>query len=303
MPDVLKSLPQLLQIVNVVILLSALFFFTSTIASHVVEAWVGFRNSRGHELRTRLESALGKTAADALYGHPLIRSISSGVDTLTAAVDTLKPPSYIEPQLLVDAIKSLTENNQPLQNNPLIVKLKEAAGNAAADFEPKVLEWFKAINDHQTGVYTRWTFLRLIVVGFLFAAAMDLDTVHIAATLWKNPAQTEAAVKSLEQVNKINTSGDLDKLTADQRKTFNELIAAANRQISEIVKPNYAWQNPPTLKDIRTHWKEWLAKVLGWLLTALATSLGAQFWFNLMSEALKLRAGPPKPKTPAPAHP
>jgi hypothetical protein len=39
-----------------------------------------------------------------------------------------------------------------------------------------------------------------------------------------------------------------------------------------------------------------LAKLLGWLLTALATSLGAQFWFNIMSEALKLRAGPPKPK-------
>ena len=38
-----------------------------------------------------------------------------------------------------------------------------------------------------------------------------------------------------------------------------------------------------------------LGQLTGWLLTALATSLGAQFWFNLMSEALKLRATGRKP--------
>ena len=299
MADVLKSLPGFLQIVNVVVLLSALFFFTSTIASHLVEAWVGFRNSRGRELRARFESVLGRDAAKALYEYPLIRSISSGVDALNADVDTLKPPSYIEPQLLVDAIKSLSENNQPLHDNALIVKLREVAGTAAANFEPTVLQWFKAINDHQTGVYTRWTFLRLIVVGFLFAAAMDLDTVHIAATLWQSPAQTEAAVKALEQVNKLDTSSDLGKMTPDQRKKLQETIAATYQELITIAPPNYAWQHPPKLSDLQKNWREWLAKLLGWLLTALATSLGAQFWFNLMSEALKLRSGPPKPKTEA----
>ncbi len=44
MADVLKSLPGLLQVVDVVVLLSALFFFTSTVASHLVEAIVGFCN-------------------------------------------------------------------------------------------------------------------------------------------------------------------------------------------------------------------------------------------------------------------
>jgi len=44
----------------------------------------------------------------------------------------------------------------------------------------------------------------------------------------------------------------------------------------------------------RASW-EWAPKLLGWLLTAIATSLGAQFWFNIMSEALKLRAAGHKP--------
>ena len=75
---VLQSLPGLMQIVNVIILLSALFFFTSTIASHLVEVIVGFLNSRGKQLRARLEIALGKETADAFYEDPLIKSLSSG---------------------------------------------------------------------------------------------------------------------------------------------------------------------------------------------------------------------------------
>ncbi len=160
-----------------------------------------------------------------------------------------------------------------------------------------MLEWFKALNDHQTGIYTRWTFVRLLVVGFLLAFAMDIDTVHIAATLWNNPAQAASAVKALEKADQIKNTTDLHQLTAEQTKQLNESIASAYEQMRKISPPDYAWQNPPARPHDWPTWKAWLAKLLGWSLTALATSLGAQFWFNLMSEALKLRAGPPKPKT------
>jgi hypothetical protein len=288
MSEVFKALPGTLLIVNIVILLSALFFFTSTVASHLVEAWVGAWNSRGKQLRARLESALGKEAADALYGHALIRSISSGADAQTADVRTLNPPSYIEPKIFADAIRSLSAPNQPLNANAVVTQIRASVADAATQFEPKLLEWFKAINDHQTGVYTRWTFLRLITIGFLFAAMMDLDTVHITATLWGHPEQTEAVAKALKDANL--GSGELDKLTADQKTKIQDAVAQAYKQLRDIAPPDYAWQHVPTTPQA------WLAKLLGWLLTALATSLGAQFWFNIMSEALKLRAGPPKPK-------
>jgi hypothetical protein len=284
MSDVLQALPGVLQIVNVVILLSALFFFTSTVASHLIEAWVGMMNSRGKQLRERLESALGKAAADKIYDHALIKSISTGVIPAGDSSAKLKPPSYIEPQLFVDVVKSLASSG-PVSESDVIKALN---ANAQA-FEPKLVEWFKAINDHQTGVYTRWTFLRLIVVGFLFAAAMDLDTVHITATLWGHPEQAEAAAQALQDANKLSTT-DLAKLSADQRAKLQESVATAYKQLREIAPPNYAWQSIPTSPQA------WLAKILGWFLTAVATSLGAQFWFNLMSEALKLRAAP-KPKT------
>ena len=56
----------------------------------------------------------------------------------------------------------------------------------------------------------------------------------------------------------------------------------------------YAWHKSPA----ELTRQEWAGKLLGWLLTAFATSLGAQFWFRLLSETLKLRAAGRKPAPP-----
>ena len=323
---VLQSLPGFLQIVNVVVLLSALFFFTSTIASHLVEVIVGFLNSRGKQLRARLEIALGKDAADAFYNDPLIQSLSTEVSEIRTATRSalgrawatlpgaagragvrfqdnawrLHPPSYVEPEFFAKVVATLSNTEgSAFKTSAVINDIKTKLVGVGDQLEPKLVEWFKAINDRQNGVYTRWTFLRLLVIGFLLAALIDIDTVHIAGTLWKNPEQTEKAVKTLDSL-------EMSNIDETKKKEIREAVAKAFLEIRKIDPPNYAWQNPPKWvpfisPDWRTNWwdgvtKEWLPKLLGWLLTALATSLGAQFWFNLMSEALKLRAAGNKPK-------
>jgi hypothetical protein len=40
----------------------------------------------------------------------------------------------------------------------------------------------------------------------------------------------------------------------------------------------------------------WLTKVAGWLLTALALSLGAPFWFDLLNKLVNIRHGMTKPE-------
>jgi hypothetical protein len=283
MPDVsavLQSLPGVLQIVNVVVLLSALFFFTSTISSHLLEVFVGVINSRGKQLRARLEFALGPDAAKAIYDDPIIRSLSSGSPSHS------QPPSYIEPDMFARVVARLSTVDNAMSSSGVIKVIKGALARPE-DIEPKLIEWFRAINDRQTGVYTRWTFLRLLIVGFLMAGVMDIDTVHIAGKLWSNPEQAEKAAKALEGAKR--TTEKSEPLSDSDQKRLQESVAAAYAQLRSIAPPSYAWQAPPE------NVKEWLAKVFGWLLTALATSLGAQFWFNIMSEALKLRAAGRKP--------
>ena len=48
----------------------------------------------------------------------------------------------------------------------------------------------------------------------------------------------------------------------------------------------------------------WLAKVAGLLFTAIAASLGAPFWFDILSKFVAIRgAGTPPPKATIPSKP
>lgn len=295
MPEVaalLQTLPGFLTIVNVVVLLSAIFFFTSTLASHLLEMFVGLINSRGRQLRERLDTALGERAAGAIYDDPLIRSLMARGAKIMPGAASPQPPSYIEPEFFARVVARLFQTSgNAVSESDVIKRIKDSVAEATpTELEPRIVEWFKAINDRQNGVYTRWSFLRLFIIGFLFAAAMDIDTVHIAGAIWKNPEVAEKTVKELERAAQLTTS-DLSQLTDEQKKQLREAVAAAWTQLRTTAPPSYAWQTLPS----QLSREQWASKVLGWLLTALATSLGAQFWFNIMSEALKLRSSGRKP--------
>ena len=229
-----------------------------------------------------MELALGKDAAKAFYDDPIIKSLSNQSRT------TSHSPSYIEPELFARVVASLSNDDKSAMSKSEVIRdIKDKLVKLESDLEPKLIEWFKAINDRQTGVYTRWTFLRLLVIGFLLAGLLDIDTVHIAGKLWSNPEQAEQAARVLDEARKI--SDHSESLTDADKKKLRESVASAYAQLRTIVPPNYAWQTPPDKIEA------WSGKLLGWLLTALATSLGAQFWFNIMSESLKLRAAGRKP--------
>ncbi len=52
---------------------------------------------------------------------------------------------------------------------------------------------------------------------------------------------------------------------------------------------------PPLSPLSATGWV-WGSRVVGWLLTALAVSLGAPFWFDLLNKLVNIRHGMSKPE-------
>jgi hypothetical protein len=279
-----ETLPTFLTIVNIVVLLSALYFFASTLASHVLEAVVGIINSRGRQLANRLRTALGPQFADAFYADPLILSLKG------AGWGQLGLPSYIEPELFGRTVKKLKTAGSA-EVTPRVDVITGGLPATDTNFEAKAIEWFKAFNERATGSYVRWTFLRLLIIGLVFAGLMDLDTVNITTALWGNPALTETLASSLDKSFQSMNPGDLSKLDDQQKKKFQDAVANTMTQLQAAIPPAYAWQKSYAALSVKERW----TKALGWLLTALAISLGAQFWFNILSDALKLRAAGPKP--------
>ena len=284
----LNGLPGFVLILNVAILLVAIFFFTSTLASHLLEYWSGLRNTRGEALRSRLQTALGDTTANDLYASPLIRSLSDGKTS----------PSYIEPEFLARALinKYVTLDGDKKiavvgSGPPVIEVLAAEAGGDIERLRANIIDWFRALNERENGKYTRWSFFRLFLIGLAFAVVLDIDVVHITSTLWSKPELSEKLVAELEQAVPSLKTADKAALGDEDRKKLQDAMLTLWPTLSAELKnaPMYAWQRVPDSPPA------WGIKAIGWLLTALATSLGAQFWFNLLSEALKLRATGRKP--------
>ena len=124
-----QTLPGLLTILNVAILLFAVFFFTSTMASHLLEYFVGSINSRGRQLAERLATAMGGEAAKAVYANPLIASLCD------QGRKGPQPPSYIEPDFLARAVVAEFANpTGPVHASAIVQQLNKEAGDDAAAF-------------------------------------------------------------------------------------------------------------------------------------------------------------------------
>ncbi|HYW73264.1 MAG TPA: hypothetical protein VE961_19745 [Pyrinomonadaceae bacterium] len=64
-------------------------------------------------------------------------------------------------------------------------------------------------------------------------------------------------------------------------------------QIEQLGLPigwNRQIRNPPDPRSIYVPWGQWLMRVIGWLITALALSLGAPFWFDVLNKFMVVRS-------------
>jgi len=100
--------------------------------------------------------------------------------------------------------------------------------------------------------------------------ALNIDALHVVRALWLQPKMSLALAPSLDP-------------------------AAALDSIASIGLP-IGW--PINSQDVG--YLACTARVIGWIITALATLFGATFWFDALSGLVKLRGVGPSPddKTP-----
>lgn len=165
-----------------------------------------------------------------------------------------------------------------------------------ADFIAQVQHW-----------YVRRAQAASLIIGFLVALCLNIDTIHIAKTLYHEPAKRDAVVKLAVQVDKQGQGVICPD--AASAKSVKECLDAIETSYPFRVGWDYAkddsiakaslWRKPfAMLAFIVSELKKDPAKLFGILLTALALSLGARFWFDLLKNLVALRTGgqPDKPK-------
>jgi hypothetical protein len=312
MPDV-SGFPAL----DVAIGLAFLFFLLSTACSGVNEAIASVLGWRAKTLEDAIRNLLGdskKTGAaptgatesgsswdltTALFGHWQIKAL---VRDPTSSRRRRSRPSYLPaPAFSLALVQTLAAGPQGDPNGKtawqrmdeeyfqrINTTLSDFLGDrpalrhAAAGAEGKV-ELFReqverAFNDamgRASGWYKRKVQVVLAVIAAALAIGLNVDTVQVGTRLWKDPALRSAVVA------RASATGQ----TASGSTPSGAQTAASDvDKVKELNLP-VGWGADNAPKNVGGV----VRRLPGWLITIAALSLGAPFWFDLLSRFARLR--------------
>jgi uncharacterized integral membrane protein len=160
-------------------------------------------------------------------------------------------------------------------------------------------DWYDAQMGRISGWYKRWAQAVLLVVGLAVAIVVNVDTVNVVHTLWVDEPVRSAVVAQA-------TSGSLCSQETDPARRRD----CAATEIGQLQTAGLPIGQPAGCQP--GNWTRWDAclvtnfsprndaaalvlKLLGWVITAVAISYGAPFWFEAVSRIGSLRSTGPKP--------
>jgi hypothetical protein len=241
-----------------------------------VNEWIAHAlDARAKNLKTAMGSIFqnqhlreGTDFLAAFYRHPVINGLAQQADhvsylpprAFSTAVIDLAT-SHIEGSV---AFKDLETGISNLPPGPVRQTLLALIQDAAGDFtraQINIEHWFDDNMERASGWYRRRAQLWNLGLAVFVTIATNADTLHLLQRFWSEPALRAAPPSTL-------------------------------LQLGPVIGWSAETLHPGTLG--------WLSRLVGWLLTILAVSLGAPFWFDILNRAVNLRnAARPPAVTPA----
>jgi hypothetical protein len=213
-----------------------------------------------------------------------------------------RKPSYLDPKLFALALLDIVApgaNGDPIEgvgnqialaNIPDGVKdallgLTKGVAKDRDHLRSLVEDWFNGIMERVSGWYKRKAQLVICVLSLAVTIGLNVNTISIAETLAKDNAVRAAVVAQAEK-----TTIKEDAKPEEAAKAITEV-----RQLGVPIGWNKSSSDPAqaNLESIG----EIAHTVGGWLLTFIALSLGAPFWFELLGKLTNLRTSGSAPPT------
>lgn len=229
---------------------------------------------------------------DQFYKNPLIAGMKNSAEPNTH-------PAYIPARTFATAVLDVATQQKPgvisftdletgINNlppgdvkNALLALIQNANGNLTLA-QKNIENWFNDTMDRVSGWYKRKTQLWTVIVATILTLAANADTLKIAKTLWIDPtarAQMVATATTRQGVTEPASKTELNSL--------NTVIGWSKQDFDPLPQGPGPWVG----------WS--LQRLLGWILSIVAISLGAPFWFDLLNKFMRVRnAGQSPDETP-----
>jgi hypothetical protein len=296
-----------------------LSLFATTIME-LVATWLGMRATVLKKAITRMldDSTGKKTFSDKFYSTPAIKYL--GEEGSFWQKNKSKKPSYLMPnnfsKAVLDMILNL-KNAQTLSKETIesgldemkittpessgyIRSLLRDANDDIEKFKTALEQWFNDTMDRANGWYKRKTQYFLLVIGFLIALGFNADTFQIVRYLNDNPQaraeMVEQAKVYVQEHQAQQNGGDEEEVSMDASEKADYLLDRAAQERDALFANAggaIGWGSDGFVKGI---YRAEFTKYLGFLLTALAISLGASFWFDLLKKLINIRGSGVNPE-------
>jgi hypothetical protein len=293
---------------EVAIGISFIYVLLSLVCTTLNEMLSQVLGMRAKNLELGLKRILGDARLrTAFYRHPLIRSLGKVHEDGRPVT-----PSYIPPQtfsmVMMDVVaEQVKAGSPPVENDEtgdpfegwrltvsrleqedikrVLTGFMDASDRKVEKIRVHLETWFDDVMDRVSGTYKRKTQAILLALSLGLCVMVNADTLEIASRLWQYPALRQGVVAAAEGYAQQN----------DQATTGKATLQQLNRQLQGLNLP-IGWRLDKPLSA-----SQWLAKVIGLVFTALAVSLGAPFWFDLLNRFVRLRSSvKPLSRNPAP---
>lgn len=272
-------------IFDVAIGLIFVYFLLSVITSHVNELLANWFRWRAKDLEQGVRNMLADPElADKVWNHPIIRSLAvrEGRDpayipanTFSLALFDSLVPSSGGPT----AFESMRASVMTLPSNSVrdtLLQMLDQANGDLAQARAGVEGWFNSTMDRVSGAYKQRLMGVSLFVSILITGLFGVDSIGLANTFWNEPGLRSAV------------SGAATAISAKEN--------AANTNLQDAIKALNSNSLPVGWSDLPDNLDGWFKKGLGLILTTLAVSQGAPFWFDVLKKVVNLRGSGPPPE-------
>jgi len=202
--------------------------------------------------------------------------------------------------------KQQDQQKQDKHVQQALLALVDASGNDIEKVRENIEAWFNSAMDRVSGWYKRWTQVVIFIVGLVLTIIMNADTLAIMTSLSQDKNSRELLVASAQGIVAKKETGILQTSSSDlDEKKFKEIRDNMAKLGAFGLPIGWNSNDPRSMPSIAT--VDWFLKLFGWLITALAISLGAPFWFDLLNKFINIRSSlkpkDDKPNTPSETKP
>jgi hypothetical protein len=247
--------------------------------------------------------------------HEILTLVRDKQELLQELRDTITDTDSQVYQSFNAVLRNLPELPPSLQNSlkAIATNVKQRSNDLEEDLQAlqgEIESWFDKSMTRASGVYKRNSRGIAILIGFLIAVATNADTLFIVDSLSRDSvlratvsefatSQVQSQMQSAEQSSSQEGSEGVNSATPEQLSAELDAIKDNVRQSLDDVSLPLGWDESMLQLQAEDEWTvpmtevelPWVKRLAGWSISAIAISMGASFWYDLLRKVLGLKVG------------